>query len=184
MGVWKGHAISNSHHSAGNNELVADLYKRYGGVIYSRCLRILGEGAAAEDAAQETFIRVFRHIQKAPSDNQALAWIFRIATNYCLNQLRNQSRRKEVSSDQADNYCIASDAGESGLEKALSDRDLARRVIVRAGKKRRNIAWLHFVDGLTQEEIADVLGISRRTVGSHIQRFSVDARKFIERSGQ
>ncbi|MBL4634859.1 MAG: sigma-70 family RNA polymerase sigma factor [Kofleriaceae bacterium] len=184
MGVWKGHAISNSLHSAGNTELVSDLYKRYGGVIYSRCLRILGDGAAAEDAAQETFIRVFRHIQKAPSDNQALAWIFRIATNYCLNQLRNQSRRKEVSSDQADNHCMPPQSGERSLEKALSDRDLARRVIVRAGKKRRDIAWLHFVDGLSQEEVAEVLGISRRTVGSQIQRFSADARKFIERSGQ
>lgn len=145
-------------------------------------MRILGEQESAKDAAQETFIRVFRHIQKVPNDDEALAWIFRIATNYCLNQLRNRRRRNERVIDLVDYESIDSLSFESDFTRLLSDRDLARHVIVRAGRKRRDIAWLHFVDGLTQEEVAEVLGISRRTVGSQLQRFLADARKFIERS--
>jgi len=52
-----------------------ELYRSYGRAVYVRCRRILGDSAAAEDAAQETFLRVHRHLAKAPSDQQAIAWI-------------------------------------------------------------------------------------------------------------
>src|SRR5437762_3845020 len=64
------------------------LYRMYGPIIYARCMRLLGDRAAAEDATQETFIRVHRHLHKAP--DEALGWIYRIATNYCLNEIRNR----------------------------------------------------------------------------------------------
>ncbi len=152
------------------------LYRQYGPVIYSRCARLLGDGASAEDATQETFMRVHRHLHKAPDSAEALAWIYRIATNYCLNEIRDRKRRPELHDDLAE---LAGDA----LEVALAERDLAARIVRRSPEKLRAVAWLHHVDGLDQGEVARVLGLSRRTVVSRLAEFVGNARKFVERSG-
>ena len=48
------------------------LYRMYGPIIYARCVRLLGDRAGAEDAIQETFVRVQRHLDKAPDSKEAL----------------------------------------------------------------------------------------------------------------
>src|SRR5438067_1617670 len=106
---------------------------------------------------QETFMRVQRHLAKAPDSREALAWIYRIATNYCLNELRDRKRRAQPQGALAE--CAV-----AGVEELLGDRDLVARLLRRAPSKASAVAWLHHVDGLQQEEVARVLGISRRTV--------------------
>src|SRR4051812_16226699 len=65
-------------------DAVAALYRRYRAVILGRCRRLLRDAQAAEDATQETFMRVLRHATKAPAGDEALPWMLRIATNLCL----------------------------------------------------------------------------------------------------
>jgi RNA polymerase sigma-70 factor, ECF subfamily len=149
------------------------LYRAYGPVIFARCRRLLGDGGAAEDATQETFMRVHRHLDKADS-RAALAWIYRIATNLCLNEIRNRKRRPEL--DDAVPERIGADIGD-----VLADRDLVARIVDRAPEKLRVVAWLHHVDGLDQGEVARVLEISRRTVVNRLAEFTDNARKFIAR---
>jgi len=150
------------------------LYRRYGPFIYARCARLLGDRVAAEDATQETFMRVHRHLHKAPDANEALAWIYRIATNYCLNEIRDRKLRPLADSD-------LEHLGEN-LETVLANRDAAAKIVRRSPEKLRTPAWLHHVDGLDQGEVARVLGISRRTVGNRLAEFADHARKFIARS--
>ena len=157
-----------------SSDRVTQLYRRYGPTIYWRCVRLLGDVGAAEDATQETFVRVHRHLARAPDDNEAIAWIWRIATNLCLNERRDASRRPVPSEPL--------DPDDRPLRDGLhEDRDLARRVIARADERDRVIAWLYHVDGLEQDEVARVLGISRRTVVNRLQSFSENARKFVRR---
>jgi len=150
------------------------LYRAYGPVIYARCRRLLGDGGAAEDATQETFMRVHRHLDKADS-REALGWIYRIATNYCLNEIRNRKRRAEL--DERIPEPVA--AGGMSVEKLLSDRDLVARIVDRVAEKLRVVAWLHHVDGLDQGEVARVLEISRRTVVNRLAEFNDSARRLI-----
>jgi RNA polymerase sigma-70 factor (ECF subfamily) len=63
------------------NAQLTRLYRQFGPVIFARCRNLLGENAAAEDATQETFLRVHRHLERTPEE--ALGWTYRIATNYC-----------------------------------------------------------------------------------------------------
>jgi len=156
-----------------SSDRVTALYRKYGPTIYWRCLRLLGDAGAAEDATQETFVRVHRHLARAPGDAEAIAWIWRIATNLCLNERRDAGRRP-LPTD-------APDLGDRSLRGLHEDRDLARRVIARADADDRVVAWLYHVDGLEQEEIARVLGISRRTVVNRLQSFADNARKFVRR---
>lgn len=152
------------------------LYRTYGPVIYARCVRLLGDRAAAEDATQETFMRVQRHLDKAPDSTEALAWIYRIATNYCLNEIRDRKLRPEARAELPD---FSSDS----LEDILADRDLVARIVKRSPEKLRTAAWLHHVDGLDQAEVARVLGSSRRSVVTRLAEFAVNARKFAARTG-
>lgn len=152
---------------------LTELYRLYGPAIYARCRRLLGDGASAEDATQETFMRVHRHLAKADS-REALAWIYRIATNYCLNEIRNRKHRPEPHDELPD--VIGADV--AGI---LADRDLAARIVERAPEKLRVVAWLHHVDGLEQGEVARVLDISRRTVVNRLAEFAENAKKFVQR---
>jgi RNA polymerase sigma-70 factor (ECF subfamily) len=162
------------------------LYKMYGPFIYARCCKLLGDSAAAEDATQETFLRVERHLAKVPPEsNEALAWIYRVATNYCLNELRNRKRRPEPRAEPpepTDSTATASlIAGR--VEEAFADRDFVRRVVSRVATKLRSVAWLYHVEGLDQQEVATTLGISRRTVVNRLSEFEVTAQKLARRLG-
>jgi RNA polymerase sigma-70 factor, ECF subfamily len=158
------------------DQRLAALYREYGSVIYWRCTKLLGDEAAAEDATQETFLRVYRHLAAAPDADEALRWIWRIATNYCLNEMRNRQRRPELREE------LPEMPADAALERVLSDRQLVARVIARVDEKLRAVAWAHYVDGLEHTEAGRMLGISRRTVANRLAVFHERARKIIERS--
>ena len=152
------------------------LYKTHGPAIYARCRRLLVDDALAEDAAQETFLRVHRHLDAAPSSDEALRWIYRIATNYCLNKIRDRKNAPFPVDE------LASIAGGEIGEERLANRDLASRLIREAPEQVRTAAWLYHVDGMDQAEVAEVLGVSRRTVVNYLANFARHAKKFVSRS--
>lgn len=160
---------------SGADPRVSDLYRKFGPAIHSRCRRLLKDEVAADDATQEVFLRVLRHIESAPDDQAALAWIYRISTNYCLNWLRDRARQAEPVEELPDT------PGDSP-ELALHDRDLALRLVSRAPEHLRAPALLYYMDGLEQEQVAKVLGVSRRTVINRLGEFASRARKFVKRS--
>src|ERR1700687_4006644 len=157
-----------------SGDRLASLYRVYGPALYSRCHRLLGDRAAAEDATQETFMRVQRHLDKAPTSREALLWIYRIATHYCLNQIRNVQTR-------ATPMEVLPEGEGLDAEGSLANRDLAARLIDRAPEKLRAVAWLHYVDGVDQGQVAQILCISRRTVlyplGEFVRRARIFARR-------
>lgn len=152
------------------------LYRKFGPAIYSRCRRLLKDDALAEDATQEVFVRVMRHIESAPDDASALAWIYRISTNYCLNLIRDRGRQAEPVDE------IPETASEHP-EPEMLDRDLAMQLVNRAPENLRAPAVLYYIDGLEQEQVAKTLGISRRTVINRLAEFTSRSRKFIVRGG-
>lgn len=159
-----------------NRDRLTELYRTHGPAIYARCRRLLDDDALAEDAAQETFLRVHRHLDSAPNSEEALRWIYRIATNYCLNKLRDRKNAPLATEDLT--VAVEGDLG----EERFANRDLARRLIRRAPEQVRTAAWLYHVDGMDQAEVAAVLGVSRRTVVNYLATFARHAKKFIARS--
>lgn len=163
---------------------VTRLYRMYGPVIYARCRSLLRDDGEAEDATQETFVRVHRHLDRLPPSRAVLYWIHRVATNYCLNHLRNRRHALRTLSIEAVGEGAAGGSEVSGgSEERLGDRDLAARLVDRAHPKVKPVAWLYHVDGFEQEEVARLLGISRRTVAARLATFLENARKFVRRSG-
>jgi RNA polymerase sigma-70 factor (ECF subfamily) len=152
------------------------LYAHYGSAILARCCRLLNDRSAAEDASQEIFLRVHRHIGAAPAHDEALRWIFRITTNYCLNMLRDRKLRP-TPTDDCDHL-----VGVASPEERIADRDLGRRLTQRAPTHLRMAAWLYHVEGLAQQEIAGEMGISRRTVVNYLNAFSAFADREVVRA--
>jgi RNA polymerase sigma factor (sigma-70 family) len=159
------------------DDRTTSLYRSYGAVIYARCRAILADEAAAEDATQETFVRVYRHLARAPDDQTALYWIYRIATNLCLNELRRRRRGQAKDDGAMGGLC-----GELDPERRIADRDLVRRLVDALPPRAGSAAWLYHVDGFEQEEIGRILGVSRRTISSWLAQAAAGARSFLRRS--
>lgn len=120
-------------------------------------------------------MRVLRHIESAPDEAAALAWIYRISTNYCLNQIRDRNKQAEPTASE--------DMPElsTNPEPEMLDRELAMKLVVRSPEKIRAAAVLYYIDGLEQEQVASTLGISRRTVINRLQEFVERSKKFVTR---
>jgi len=153
----------------------AEFYKQYGPMVYRRCLRILRDAEAARDATQEVFMKLVRDMEKLEGRETVLPWIYRVAMNHCLNLRRNASRRGE---DTAEVELEIADPGVPGAQ-ALADRTLAQQILARFDETTRAVAVGVLVDGMEHEEMAGVLGVSRRTVARKLDRFLESARRFV-----
>ena len=158
----------------------ARLYREYGPAVYRRCLRLLGDRAAAEDATQEVFVRLVRDMDRLQERETVLPWIYRVATNHCLNVRRDARRRGEEAVDGD----LELDPGAAGQPASYPERQLAQAVLSRFDAETQAVAVGVFVDGMEHEEVARALGISRRTVHRKLGRFLENARKFLARSGE
>jgi len=116
-----------------------------------------------------------RDAARLESRDTALPWIYRVATNHCLNFRRNAGRRGEEALPE-----IEMAAPET--PDAVPQRQLVQRVLSRFDSKTQAVAVGVFVDGMEHEEIAQALGISRRTVARKLERFVGNARKYLLRS--
>jgi RNA polymerase sigma-70 factor (ECF subfamily) len=158
---------------------VSRLYRELGPAVYRRCLRLLGDRAAAEDATQEVFVKLLRDMDRLKDRETVLPWIFRVATNHCLNLRRDARKRGQDAL--AEDLDVVPDARGDGPD-AYPDRQLAQAVLSRFDKETQAVAVGVLVDGMEHEEVASVLGISRRTVSRKLDRFVENARKFLARS--
>jgi RNA polymerase sigma-70 factor (ECF subfamily) len=154
----------------------AELYRTYGPVVYRRCLRILKDQEAAKDATQEVFVKLIRDMSKLEDRETVLPWIYRVATNHCLNQRRNASRRGEDFESRPLELAASTD------QDTLPDRLLVQGILSRFDATTQTVAVGVLVDGMEQEEVAELLGVSRRTVARKLARFLDLARHHVDRS--
>jgi RNA polymerase sigma-70 factor (ECF subfamily) len=158
-----------------HREAAARLYRDYGPAVYRRCLRLLHNREAAQDATQEVFVRLVRNMTWLGERDDVLPWIYRVTTNHCLNVLRDSGRRGEDVLP----HDVESD-GRSATD-ALPDRRLAQELLHRFDASTQAVVVGVFVDGMEREEIAAALGISKRTVSRRLERFLASSRRFTGR---
>lgn len=143
---------------------IAELYRQYAPAIYGRCRRLLGSAAEARDATHEAFARM---ISQAPSHlrgDDALRYLFRVSTNVCINWLRERRVHERAAPS------LAARVPPASSEHEHADRQFAAALIARGDQTDATIAILHHVDGMQQTEIAELLGITRRTVFNRLRK--------------
>lgn len=153
---------------------IADLFELYGPMVYRRAVALLGNHESAEEATQEVFIRALKAGESFEGRSRVSTWLYSITTNYCLNQLRNQSRRDELWREH----------GPRGLQATVEAPEqllLLRCLLSEADEEQARAAVYVYVDGLSQSEAAQLLGVSRRTIGNLLERFNTWAKKRMEK---
>jgi RNA polymerase sigma-70 factor, ECF subfamily len=157
-------------------EDVARLYVAYGYVLFRRCLAYLRDEAAAQDAVQEVFVRALRGIEGFRQDSDARTWLCRIADHLCVDWLRRR-RRNPVSLLGAIEDVDATQASAPGDASQRHEAlRVARRLMDNLDPFSQRLAVLYFLDECTQEEVAEELGLSRRTIGKKLKQLLAKAR--------
>jgi RNA polymerase sigma-70 factor (ECF subfamily) len=143
---------------------IAALYAQYAPAIYAHCRRLLHSQSAARDAMQEAFVRVLAKGPRLLSGDDALRYLYRVSTNVCLNQLREQRVHERATP------AIMARTSPSSSAERHADREFVLALLDRCDETGSAIAVMHYVDGLSQVEIADTLGITRRTVFNRLRK--------------
>ncbi len=150
---------------------VEALYQRYGPMVLRRCRQLLRDEERAVEAMQDVFVEVLRRQDRmdvaAPS-----SFLYRTATNVCLNHIRSKKRRPEdPDQDLLIRIAAAPDTEDRSLAEMMLDRIFAREQ-----PSTKTIAVLHLRDGLTLEEVAEEVGLSvsgvrkrLRTLKAHVK---------------
>jgi RNA polymerase sigma-70 factor (ECF subfamily) len=146
---------------------LAALYAKYAPAIYAHCRRFLQSQAAARDATQEAFVRVLAHGVVLPREEEALRYLYRVATNVCLNLLREHNVHTRAAPT-----LVARTGNVGSAEAGVADRQFVEVVLERCGEDGAQVAIMHYLDGMSQVEIAQVLGVTRRTVFNRLRKLS------------
>ncbi|MBN1204339.1 MAG: sigma-70 family RNA polymerase sigma factor [Myxococcaceae bacterium] len=145
---------------------LARLYEQYGYLVHRRCLQLVRRPEDAEDALQETFLRVKRY--DGPREGGSLlAWLYTIAQRCCFDLLERRGREPTLEEGQ---LAALEERGQGSPEDG-DRRALLGLALRQLDGKTRTIGVLHFLDGYTQEEVAAQTGYSRRTIGKKLQQF-------------
>ena len=134
---------------------VEELWNRYGSLVLRRCRQLLRDHDEALDVCQDVFVQILRRRDvldiRFPS-----SLIYRIATNLCLNRIRDRRRWPDLVEDEQLARIARLDDPTAGFHA----RAILGRLFARHCESTRLIATLHFVDGLTLEEVAGEVGMS------------------------
>jgi RNA polymerase sigma-70 factor, ECF subfamily len=148
-----------------SSQTVAQMYRDYGAVVYRRALRLLANPQDAEEATQEVFVRVMRTEAGYSGKGELIGWLYRITTHYCLNRIRDRRRRQDLFQLHVAPSIMTSSS------TTPADMVLLRWLLANADERQAQAAIYVHVDGMSYEEAAPLLGVSKRTVGNLLERF-------------
>lgn len=158
----------------GSDEAFTMLVETYQTHVYNLCYRMLGEAEAAEDAAQETFLRAYQHIHRYDSKRPFGTWLLSIAAHYCIDRLR---RRKFSMTS------IEQDEDEGGVELPDTDspnpeneaiygeqRQQMQRLLKHLDSTDRAAIVMRYWHDCSEVEIAESLNLTVSAVKSRLHR--------------
>lgn len=138
--------------------------------VFRFCARRVGADRAP-DVAQETFITAQKALSKFRGESTLRTWLFGIAHNECRRVFRKQ--KLEPIMIEID---PASPSGGEG-EQALIDREALRLAMASLSQEHREVVLLHEIEGMTYEEIGEILGVPTGTVKSRLHHAFLNLRK-------
>ncbi|MEN6316931.1 MAG: sigma-70 family RNA polymerase sigma factor [Clostridiaceae bacterium] len=163
---------------AGDVSAFEMLIEAYQKKIFNLAYRIVGNYDDAGDLAQEALIRIFRSIAGFKEQSSFSTWVYRITTNVCLDDIRKKKNKKVISLDEEihveDGEMKRQIMSDDPLPDEVAEKEEMRRLVNDAinmlPEEQRLVISLRDIQGLTYDEIADVLDCPSGTVKSRINR--------------
>lgn len=153
-----------------SNEKLIRLMHKYQNLVFSVCLKMVGDYFTAEDLTQETFLSAYRHMHEFDGTAEK-AWLCRIASNICIDYLRAGERRSVPTSPEE---LPETNTGEESEPLMLyMNRELManfERSCRELPSPYKEAAIGHYIEGKTAKKLAEQKGISVKTCQTHIYR--------------
>ncbi len=176
--------------AAGDPNAFEQLVVKYQTQVYNLCLRMTGNPEDAADMTQETFLKAWRNLEGFHGEAAFSTWLYRLASNACLDYLRSVKRRPvlplTVSDDDGEEQTVDIADSTSSPEEALiskEERELLQEAMSSLDPEQRQILTLRVVNDLSYTEIAQVLSLKEGTVKSRLARARNNLRKKLEKIG-
>ncbi len=152
------------------------LYNNYKGALYNAISQIISNKEIAGDVLQETFINVWKNIDKYDSSKGKLfTWLLRLARNMAINTTRSKIYKSQMKNDDVNNYVNYLE------EKQPQQLDInkigLRQQVHRLKDDLKNVLELSYYHGFTQEEIASSLNLPLGTVKTRLRNAVIELRK-------
>ncbi len=164
----------------GSQDAFRELVVRFERPVYSLILRMVHDPAAAEDLAQEVFLKAYRHLDTYDPARRFASWLFKVAHNTTIDHLRRAAvetvplaARAEPGDEGGDLLAVLADTTAESPAAAAERRDMARvleRAIAGLRPEYREAVILRYVEGLAYQEICDVLQLPLGTVKTNLHR--------------
>ena len=176
----------------GKEEAFNRLVLSYQNKVYGLCYRITGNLDEAEEVAQEVFITIYKSLKDFRGDSRFSTWLYRITVNHCKNRMKYLGRRGYYQSESYDQPVEMED-GEVARQIETEDMDalskleqkevqgLVQAKINELEEEHREVILLRDMEGLSYEEIADILGLAEGTVKSRIHRARLELKEKLEK---
>jgi len=136
---------------------IATVYDLYAARVFRRARSLLRDAEWARDATQEVFLRAVQDPRGVGA--HPLPWLFRVTKNLCLNNLRDHRRRGRRLADRS---------AEAVGDDAPHARLLVTELLARVPAELQEIAAHYYLDDLSHQDIAALVGVSRRTIGNRL----------------
>ncbi|CAG5078135.1 RNA polymerase sigma factor; sigW [Thermobacillus xylanilyticus] len=172
----------------GDQQAFAEIVGLYQDKLYHMAFRMLGSRQEAEDVVQEAFLRVYRNLDRYDEGMKFSTWIYRIATNLCIDRLRKRKATYSLDAESTeheglDGYAvIPSDDRTPESEMLLSETQrIVRQAIDTLPAKYKSVMVLRYLHDLSLQEIGEVLDMPVTTVKTRVHRGREYLRKKLER---
>lgn len=149
---------------------IDDTYRQHGASVLRRARALLGNEQEAQDALQEVFLSLVQRPEQFQGGSSITTFLYAMTTNLCLNRLRNQRNRVRL----AEQHLPAPE--EAGAPRS-EDLSAVRQLLSRLPEAEARLVVYYYLDELTQDEIADLLGVQRRQVGRLLERLQARIRE-------
>jgi len=159
----------------GDSEQYRHLVERYHVGLIIHCEQLLQDRAEAEDVAQESFIHAFEKLQTYDATKARFStWLYRIATNKCLDILRRRHRQLDV-----DDIELIAEATMPAHAEDEEVRKLREAVLALTPPQYRRVIEAYFWEGKSYQQIADELSMTPTNVGVSILRAKAQLREVL-----
>lgn len=155
----------------GDRAAFAQLVAAYQGPVYNLAYRMLGNSVEAEDAVQETFLRMYTKLHTYQPDRKLASWVLSIASHYCIDRLRRRRGEWLSLDDEAVATVIPSrQQGPEEVTVRQEARDEVQQLVDRLPAPYRVPLILRYWHDLSYVEIAEVMGLTVQAVKSRLHR--------------
>ena len=163
-----------------------ELIRQYEKKVYTLCFRMCGNSEDAEEAAQDAFLALWRGIDRFRQESSLSTWIYRLATNACIDTLRRRKKQSgSVSLDDKELFVDAVDTSPQPQETVehRETQKLLQEGLSALPEEYRKVLILREIEGLSYTEIAESASIELGTVKSRISRGRSLLRNFLSGNG-